>query len=138
MTAPLSRAEAVRAACDEGAVRVAKVNPGSGEALLRAALGRAEVHEAALAPLRIKGRAALVLWADLGEKSPPPTTVRALGEFVEECSAAFARIILEKKRASSAPPPASSSVPSPIPSMAPRESRSNRLARNFASRLCRA
>lgn len=133
MTMSLPRVERVREVCDEGGARVVSVPLGSGEALLRTALGRGEVTDVVLAAIKIKSRTALVLWADLGGRVPPATAALALEEFISECSSVFERIILDKKRASSAPPPGPSPVPSIIPSLSPRTSRPNVPSR--ASRL---
>lgn len=69
---------------------------------LREGLERRAVTDVALIPLRIGTRAALILWVDKGMSPPSATLIAPLAAFVEECAAALARIILERKQSSNA------------------------------------
>jgi hypothetical protein len=96
---PLRSLPAVAGVKSSGEAAIAKVS-GAPEAELAQRLGREAVGEAALVPLTLRGRVTLVLWADLGGDAVTPLQLRALALFAEDCASAFARLIVERKRAS--------------------------------------
>lgn len=97
---------AVKSSGDAAIVKLAS----DAEVSLARQLGREGVSEVALVPLSLRGRVTLMLWADLGAEPVTPILMRELSLFADDCAAAFARLIVERKRSSA-----------PAPSLAPRE-----------------
>jgi HEAT repeats/Type II secretion system (T2SS), protein E, N-terminal domain len=101
---------------------VVRAAPAGADREVAAALQRPTDASPRVFPLRLRSKVALLLWADDGERAPSDAAVTALEAFLMECAAAFARLILQKKRASR-PPVGLSSSPS---SLAPVSSPSQR------------
>ncbi len=97
-------------------------------------LGRGDVTEAALIPLSMRGRVTLLLWADLGPDPVAPLVMRELTLFADDCAVAFARLIVERKRSSAAPPLAPREPTLPPLSRPPRTPGPDREARAAALR----
>lgn len=74
------------------------------DGVLRAALGREGVPMAVLAPVKLRGRAALLLWADLGSRPAGAPNLVELERFVDLCGAAFARLLVTRKQGPSLAP----------------------------------
>lgn len=119
MQQSLSTPCAFARARDRGEIVAERIGPG--DVALRDKLLRRKASEVVVLPLKLKGKVALLLWADDGATPPTASAVRALEDFTAECAAAFTRLILSRKRASQ--PPASPASPSsldPLASLRPR------------------
>ena len=99
---PLSALPAMAAVRANAAASVVRVE-GSPENALAERFGRLGLREAAVAPVVLRGRVALLLWADRGGDAISSLVLRGLSLFAEDCAAALARLIVEKKRASHVP-----------------------------------
>lgn len=116
---PLSAPGALARAKESGVPVVERI-VGADIALRDKLLRRASGDHAVL-PLKLKGKVALLLWADDGPVASSAAAVRALESFVAECAAAFTRLILSRKRASQPPPGAGApSSLDPLASLRPR------------------
>ncbi len=94
----LERPSTFRLAFESGAVEVARVEPDTLDAEVRARLQRPVAEEVVVAPVRIGAKVALLLWADNGRRAPTALAVRELDAFIKRCAAAFERLIAARKR----------------------------------------
>jgi len=94
----LERSSIFRLAFESGAVEVARVEPDTLDAEVRARLNRSVAEEVVVAPFRIGAKVALLLWADNGRRAPTALAVRELDAFIKRCAAAFERLIAARKR----------------------------------------
>ncbi|MFO0603805.1 MAG: HEAT repeat domain-containing protein [Polyangiales bacterium] len=101
----LERPSTFRLAFESGAVEVARVEPDTLDAEVRARLQRPVAEEVVVAPVRIGAKVALLLWADNGRRAPTALAVRELDAFIKRCAAAFERLIAARKRPNRASQP---------------------------------
>jgi hypothetical protein len=94
----LERPSIFRLAHESGAVEVARVEPDTLDAEVRAQLNRSVAEEVVVAPIRLGAKVALLLWADNGRRAPTALAVRDLDAFIKRCAAAFERLIATRKR----------------------------------------
>lgn len=103
---------AVKSSAEAAVLRLADTP----EAEIARRFGRPDTTEAALVPLALRGRVTLLLWADQGPDPVAPLVMRELSLFAGDCAAAFARLIVERKRSSA---PAAASIAPREPTLPP-------------------
>lgn len=96
----LSEAGMLRDVHDGASTMIARVSTAA-DRNLRDALERRAVTDVGLIPIKLGSRVALVLWVDKGMAPPTATVMTPIAAFAEECAQSLARMILERKHASS-------------------------------------